>query len=812
MNLFINLAISLLMNLFKNLSLNLPKSLRIQRSLKFLIVIFFLQTFLVAFTFAETKPCSRRCSSYQNSVVQTQKDICLAECEIFYKENPEARPSKPHGVCENLSERLKAQIDPSKKLNQILSCGSGVWDGVLGIPDQILAYINLALAAKTSLVDTFKNKQNLIKSCEEDLQCKIALSKKLISLKTASEEEIRIHAQENHAKSLLEDVARQQQIKQNSCYEKASVIRGKITRDQILKNQNSGSVEAKRAEEIGVYKELSRVEPECPSLLGLINPEEDTNKQDPQSSWLERLGIKLQCYSTEKVTELLCFEAASLILDPLALIAGGGLYLKTMASAGMKKSSIATAPNPRAPPSTPRRQPKSYNGRKDFTSAYLHQEFTTEAQNRAWIELARKPRSETSDYVFMDLENSKMKFLNDTLKDKDLVTAITNRHKEITLEYIEALRLKYPGIDIREYSDFKSLRFAIGHPKPPHILDELNTVLREANQKFHDEMVSKSILRATDDSKNWFRAGVGETADEANAAARFSRGQSDNTLRNFSDSKVQASFTEKLQDAEALRIRVTQNPRAQGLFESVNNGDHLIPKKDIFEIARKYPHASEIREQISARYKINLTETDAQDLLRYVDLADQFSPGIHVPTKVVATVAGASKGAISMDFTGMGAYNLLETASALARSKNTQEALEQTRIGERFVTENFENRMKERASIIENFLLKKKGLEGLEIRCSGDDCVSIFPSRISPKDQKDLVQRLSRTDSPSGVRVSFISSNVKDPNMRNQLATHGEALEKETRKALVGKIPDSILKNVTLGVAMRGAEVGRGGV
>jgi hypothetical protein len=80
------------------------------------------------------------------------------------------------------------------------------------------------------------------------------------------------------------------------------------------------------------------------------------------------------------------------------------------------------------------------------------------------------------------------------------------------------------------------------------------------------------------------------------------------------------------------------------------------------------------------------------------------------------------------------------------------------------------------------------------------------------KDQRDLVQRLSKSDAPSAVRISFISDGIKSPEIRNQLATHGEALEKMTRKELAGKIPESVLNNVTLGISMKGQEVGSGGV
>ena len=72
--------------------------------------------------------------------------------------------------------------------------------------------------------------------------------------------------------------------------------------------------------------------------------------------------------------------------------------------------------------------------------------------------------------VFFDVENSQLKLLNDTLKEKNFVTSLTNYHKELTFKKMQELVKKNPGLQMDMYSDFKSSRFAF-------LYSNLNTLL-----------------------------------------------------------------------------------------------------------------------------------------------------------------------------------------------------------------------------------------------------------------------------------------------------------------------------------------------
>lgn len=766
-----------------------------------------LLSFLHAFVFSpDAFSQGEACSSGQH-IHKTQKDICKAECEIFYQENPEARPPNQIGVCETPTESLILGLTPGRRFNQAMACGSGVWQGVLTLPDQIRAYIHLAQKASTSIASAMSQRNQAVEECQNSLECKMHLVRDLTRFQNSSQSQVEIErfAQQTHAYRIMQELDNEFQIKQRRCLNRFHSLRESVIRDLQTKGSHFDNQAARL-----VYAQLALENSECPGILELQNPEQDESLPQippPGTSWLESIGIKLKCYNSEKLAELTCLEVTTFIVDPLNLAVGGGLYLKALRTAGVRASSSS-----RVSSEFPiRRKPEYFSNRNNLVQNYLRRDFTTEAQNRNWIEVARQTRPD-GQHIFLDIENSKLKYLNETFKDKDFATALTNRHKEITLEHLDKLRMKHPQLEILEYSDFKSLRFAIKEPHPKGLTDDLSLMLQESNKQFHDEMIEKGILRVHDQSQTWFRGGLGETADQANLAARYSRGQNEVRLETYANPKLRAAVSEKLNSTEALRSTLSNQGFAKVLFEPVNEGMHLIPKREIFDLFRKVEAPNEIHRQLKVRFGQDLTPSQIQQMQDYVKLVDSFNPGIHIAKREVATVEGAQKGAVSMDFIGMGSYNLRETALALTRSNHIDDALENVRLAERRVTQMFERRMNDKVHIIDNYLGKKKNLQQLKITCSGDDCVAIFPDQISLKDQKELVHRLSKSDAPAGVRVSFISDKITSHEARNQMASNGESLEKLTRRELYGKLDEGVLNNLTLGVSMQGQNIGQGGV
>jgi hypothetical protein len=155
--------------------------------------------------------------------------------------------------------------------------------------------------------------------------------------------------------------------------------------------------------------------------------------------------------------------------------------------------------------------------RTAFIDKYLKYNPTTVKQNEEWIAVAEKGVSSKS--VFVDIENSQMKVLNDTLKDKNLVTSLTNYHKSLVVKKIEALKKEFPGLKISEYSDFKSLRFAFDGNVPKDLQQRLNKIFQSANDEFTDYLVKNKLVNSSDKADSWFRAGTGKSAEQANLVA-----------------------------------------------------------------------------------------------------------------------------------------------------------------------------------------------------------------------------------------------------------------------------------------------------
>jgi hypothetical protein len=100
--------------------------------------------------------------------------------------------------------------------------------------------------------------------------------------------------------------------------------------------------------------------------------------------------------------------------------------------------------------------------RQEFIKRWADATVTTPAQNKAWIAMSLQAKRPGVFYV--DTQNTALKFLNDTLKDKTLVNAFGNRYNASVKAVIEEFKRKYPDVELEFYSDYKSLRAGIRGP------------------------------------------------------------------------------------------------------------------------------------------------------------------------------------------------------------------------------------------------------------------------------------------------------------------------------------------------------------
>ncbi|WP_413569940.1 hypothetical protein ACLWBD_05645 [Bdellovibrio sp. HCB117] len=443
-----------------------------------------------------------------------------------------------------------------------------------------------------------------------------------------------------------------------------------------------------------------------------------------------------------------------------------------------------------------------FKDREGLIRKYLEYSPTTVAQNEKWISLANSGTK--SKATFLDVENSQMKVLNDSLKDKNLVTGLTNYHKDLLLSNVKALEKEFPGLIVDPYSDFKSMRFSFSGKVPKDLEARLAKVFKETNTEFDTYLKENGIIRSVEKSDQWFRAGIGQSADQANLAARYSRQLSENELQAYSKSELQIMMRQKLSDIEKDRQSLRQ------YFGKTNLVSGQTFDTDVYDIVRKGAgDTTKISKDLANRFGTEALDTSqVKTLERYVKAADDFSPGLYIAKRETPHFNEATMGGLSADMIGMGGANLKGTAEALAGKTNLDKVLESTRLAEKTVTHHFVEQKKAFQEVLQKSVDPGK----LQTVCSGDDCVAIASKPLSIQDKESVMKNLAQTKYSGSFRLSFVSDGVKDASARNILATHGESVEKTLRKSLGSSMEPAKLKGLTFGVDMQTTHLNSGGV
>jgi hypothetical protein len=521
---------------------------------------------------------------------------------------------------------------------------------------------------------------------------------------------------------------------------------------------------------------------------------------------------KYQCFNPIAQEELECYVMGN-IIDPTMV---AGYFLKGARAASLARkaallekggvevregTAVGKAINARAA------------SREAFIGKYVSYSPTSSEQNARWIALAEK--GPNSKMKFLDVENSQMKSLNDTLKNKNLVTSLTNYHKDLLFKHIDELEKEFPGLKIEKYSDFKSSRFAFAGEIPKDIEKRMQDIFKKTNDEFSDYLKSQDIVRATDPTESWFRAGWGGSADQANLSARYSRTQTDNVLQNFDSGELQTGLNAKISNIESQRQTLSKDLANTSVMREGTLDE------DAFDIVRKgNGDLAKIREGLKDRFALSeISDATVDRITKYSREVDEFSPGIFIENREFASLDSAVHGGLSADMIGLGAANQRGTAEALARSSSLEttakgissssleRALVEARDSEKIVTREFLQQKRVFEKTLNETLPRK-----VETVCSGDDCVGVLTGRISKAEKNKVVTELAKTRFAGKYRLAFIGDNVKDPLARNALATNGESIEKNLRTSLRRIIEPRKLKGLTFAADMQTSQLGRGPV
>lgn len=692
-----------------------------------------------------------------------QVQIKNNQCEDLAKKNPAWAP-----LMKKCSFDKICQESYEYQTKKAIACARGyknaLVDTGVAIKDMAVSGAEMISGSWKKFLASNKNREIFLKECDKTLECKRELAASLFPDSKMNDS----YLSKTSAKSLWQsqlmsrdfELRRIDRIAQSNNVEN---LQASIAKIKKLKEMVSSSV-AKQYNRYSCYTELAKEELECYAIGTVVDP------------------TLVAGYFTKGVRAAVAIKELS------------------AASKAAENTARATEVASVAAKETLKRSPVPVFKRPEFIKSYLNFNPTTVAQNEKWMALAGKGSSKNT--VFFDVENSQLKMLNDKLKEKNFVTSLTNYHKDLTFKKMQELVKNNPGLQVDMYSDFKSSRFAFSGKIPKDLEQQLKKVFDDANKEFTEAVKANKMVRDSDAPEKWFRAGVGNSADEANLAARYSRQQQNNELQSFSSSELKKSVQTKINGLNAQR-KALQAELANTSMVSGKSFD-----TDVFDIIRKNEGSlANTREALKVRYGLSkLSSSTVSKLQRYVKGADEFSPGIHVSQRVVANFDQAVQGGLSADIIGMGGANLKGTADALAGVSDVGTALASTRAGEKAVTVNFNKQKKYFEQVIKDSVPAGK----LRTVCSGDDCVAVAVKPLNTAEKELIVKRLANSDYSGSYRLAFVSDGIKNPEVRNNLATHGESVEKILRKSLGTQMEPRKLKGLTFAVDMQTKEMNRG--
>lgn len=477
---------------------------------------------------------------------------------------------------------------------------------------------------------------------------------------------------------------------------------------------------------------------------------------------------------------------------------------------------------------------KNYSNSSELKKKYSEFSLTTPRVNRRWIDNA----NESNSSLYLDVENAALKRLNDSLGDKELVTSLTNLHKDILYDKINRLTKKYKGIEFEVYSDFKSLRFAFTPKDIPEdirksFLNDLNLTYKNANQEFANKVKSLDGI-GEENVARWFEGGISSFADGAGQAAKRARTISRDISNLVSFDNIKAMVSADIDKIKYYSLSLKSGPLKEAkLVETLPNGKGHTLKLEVFETVRKsidnhttsdldevlslsksdishlqaseILNSKEVRQSLKEKFGVTLTDAESAGVVRYIKELDGLTPGLRQESRVVASLDKASAGGFSGDITGMGARNIQQVAYDIldATDLDAEKVLHATRLGEQNITKKF-NEIKDNFTTTVKSVFDERGVV-YKSRCSGDDCVVIPARELKKSDELAIVDAFRKQDNPSQYRLSFIPPNIK-ADSRTLLSTHGELIEKELRKQLTGVASDRVsyekLAKLTIGPRM----------
>lgn len=454
------------------------------------------------------------------------------------------------------------------------------------------------------------------------------------------------------------------------------------------------------------------------------------------------------------------------------------------------------------------------------------------ADNRAFInQMAKDKAGKKNNIIHFDVENAVQKKLNDSLVgDKGMVDAINNSFMakfNSNLKADKELMSRVQG----QYQDFKSLRLRLELRPGDNAADfekRLSDLYEKSNKEFAEEFSSggltKLIPPRTDevvDVSTWFLSGTGESALEANMAARGARtaGFSNGKATSISFKNQVAKMHDDVKSIEGIRRGLAaQDDLIKSKVMIKTQTGEIIPSKDMIGVLRKIKlsdcedvaeYNAKIRAKVQKLFGKDISDKNIADLTTYFSKVDSISPPLFQRERVAIDLAEAKSGIVSVDFAGIGVDNAFEQMKALSavnyaqkdKSKMLKDAFTKIQNNVDDVTEDM-NKAKR--------TFTKSTNDPTPTKYSGDDGILMPDKSWGMAKKQELIKTLAANGDPGKYRVTFVRTEYTTgstiPAMkRSQYVVRAEGVEKSIREAIVGaaKIPSERARKMIIAIDSR---------
>ncbi len=542
-------------------------------------------------------------------------------------------------------------------------------------------------------------------------------------------------------------------------------------------------------------------------------------------------GIILDCYDDHAYAELLCQGILKAVLPAGAFKVAYSGIKSSVKLMDKVADSIKAKPRDRRIDVVNRERTLTNEHsfvRQLFIEKFSIRNFTTPVQNAYFMKMAES-FIPIPGRIFVRIENGFLKSLNDTIKDRVLITSANNKYNEIIFRKLDDLKKEFPDIEFHPYQGFKEAEFFAktkeGKPISPELMKSIDKKFQDANVEFKKYLDVNNLLRATDQPETWFRAGVGRTGDMANAAARGSRDDlTRNILVNYDDPIVLKKLEGSISEGRRLSDDLT---RTFANSEMVTTRDGVTTlNSDVFGMVRKFANdkdPDELRKQLQLKYPgQKISAENAEKIRQLYEVQDRFSPPVRFVVRENASFTLNPGTQVGADFVNAGGDNAAGNVMAMMKSKDGSDMLKFSRVEYENVTKELDRKKAQFISISEDLVREhnKKLPPGAQpikvtIAKSGDDSVASF-SEILTKEQKDyMAKEWARRESALGkpassARLSIPSERVVNVQQKNILANHGESIEKSLRQNLNGKLTNGESNGIVMKIEMKGHKSGTG--